>query len=80
MERIFVKYGNRKIYDKTSKQYVKLEEIAQIVRTGHNIQVIDHKTKNDITYQVLVSVLNSQLLTYNNNNVGEIVSLINKGQ
>jgi hypothetical protein len=39
---------------------VTLEEIAQIVREGNEIQVIDNKTKNDITYTTQIQLLFDQ--------------------
>ncbi len=45
--RIIKRYQNRKLYDTHQSCYVTLEEIAQIIREGNEIQVIDNKTKND---------------------------------
>ena len=42
--RIIKRYQNRKLYDTHQTCYVTLEEIAQIIREGHEIQVIDNKT------------------------------------
>jgi hypothetical protein len=39
---------------------VTLEEIAQIIREGNEIQVIDNKTKNDITYMTMIQLLFDQ--------------------
>ena len=49
--RIIKRYQNRKLYDTHQSCYVTLEEIAQIIREGNEIKVIDNKTKNDITTQ-----------------------------
>ena len=43
--RIIKRYQNRKLYDTHQSCYVTLEEIAQIIREGHEIQVIDNKLK-----------------------------------
>ena len=58
--RIIKRYQNRKLYDTHQSCYVTLEEIAQIVREGHEIQVIDNKTKNDITYMTQIQLLFDQ--------------------
>lgn len=58
--RIIKRYQNRKLYDTHQSCYVTLEEIAQIIREGHEIQVIDNKTKNDITYQTQIQLLFDQ--------------------
>lgn len=58
--RIIKRYQNRKLYDTHQSCYVTLEEIALIVREGHEIQVIDNKTKNDITYTTQIQLLFDQ--------------------
>src|SRR6187402_1631946 len=58
--RIIKRYQNRKLYDTYQSCYVTLEEIAQIIREGHEIQVIDNKTKNDITYITQIQLLFDQ--------------------
>lgn len=58
--RIIKRYQNRKLYDTHQSCYVTLEEIAQIIREGNEIQVIDNKTKNDITYQTQIQLLFDQ--------------------
>ncbi|MCK5883256.1 MAG: polyhydroxyalkanoate synthesis regulator DNA-binding domain-containing protein [Bacteriovoracaceae bacterium] len=58
--RIIKRYQNRKLYDTHQSCYVTLEEIAQIVREGHEIQVIDNKTKSDITYITQLQLLSDQ--------------------
>jgi polyhydroxyalkanoate synthesis repressor PhaR len=58
--RIIKRYQNRKLYDTHQSCYVTLEEIAQIMREGNEIQVIDNKTKNDITYITQIQLLFDQ--------------------
>ena len=58
--RIIKRYQNRKLYDTHQSCYVTLEEIAQIIREGNEIQVIDNKSKNDITYQTMLQLLADQ--------------------
>jgi polyhydroxyalkanoate synthesis repressor PhaR len=58
--RIIKRYQNRKLYDTFQSCYVTLEEISQIVREGNEIQVIDNKTKNDITYMTQLQLLADQ--------------------
>jgi polyhydroxyalkanoate synthesis repressor PhaR len=58
--RIIKRYQNRKLYDTHQSCYVTLEEIAQIIRDGHEIQVIDNKTKRDITYSTQIQLLFDQ--------------------
>jgi len=58
--RIIKRYQNRKLYDTHQSCYVTLEEIALIMREGNEIQVIDNKTKNDITYITQIQLLFDQ--------------------
>ena len=62
--RIIKRYQNRKLYDTHQSCYVTLEEIAQIIREGHEIQVIDNKTKNDITYITQIQLIRSRKKKY----------------
>ena len=79
MERIIVKYANRKLYDKGTKQYVTLKEVKSLVNNGESFRVIDNKTKQDITYNTLATIAYNNLLNTNNKNENELISLINKG-
>ena len=58
--RIIKRYQNRKLYDTFQSCYVTLEEIAQIIREGNEIQVIDNKTKSDITCTTQIQLLFDQ--------------------
>ena len=58
--RTIKRYQNRKLYDTYQSCYVTLEEISQIIREGNEIQVIDNKTKNDITYMTQIQLLFDQ--------------------
>ena len=55
--RVIKRYQNRKLYDTHQSSYVTLEEIAEIIREGYEIKVIDNKTKEDITYITQVQLL-----------------------
>jgi len=51
------KYANRKLYDTRTSQYVTLDGIADLVRAGHDIRVVDRDTGNDITQVVLSQIV-----------------------
>ncbi len=51
------KYANRRLYDTRQSRYITLDELAQIVRGGTDVSVIDAKSGNDLTRQVLIQVL-----------------------
>ena len=51
------KYANRKLYDTRTSRYVTLDGIADLVRAGHDIRVVDRDTGNDITQVVLSQIV-----------------------
>lgn len=55
--KIIKRYQNRKLYDTHESSYVTLDEIAKMIKNGEEIQVIDNKTKNDITVATLTQLL-----------------------
>jgi polyhydroxyalkanoate synthesis repressor PhaR len=51
------KYANRRLYDTESSAYVTLDRLAQMIRDGRDFQVVDAKTGEDITHQVLTQII-----------------------
>jgi len=51
------KYENRRLYDTTNSRYVNLEDVAEMVRQGAEVQVLDAKTSDDLTRTVLTQVI-----------------------
>ncbi|HEY6875827.1 MAG TPA: polyhydroxyalkanoate synthesis regulator DNA-binding domain-containing protein [Candidatus Dormibacteraeota bacterium] len=51
------KYANRKLYDTRTSKYVTLDGIADLVREGHDIRVVDRDTGHDITQVVLSQIV-----------------------
>lgn len=51
------RYANRKLYDTQRSCYVTLEEIAQMIRHGEDVRVIDNKTKEDLTAVTLAQII-----------------------
>ncbi len=58
--RVYKKYANRRIYDTFASGYVTLEELAEVVRQGGEVKVIDAKTKEDVTAFILTQVVLEQ--------------------
>ncbi len=58
--RIIKRYANRKMYDSQESRYVKLQDIAEMVREGIDVQIIDNKTKEDITARTLAQMFSEQ--------------------
>lgn len=57
MVRRIKRYESRKLYDTEESRYVSLEELAEWVRAGQEIQVIDNGTSEDVTAQTLTQVI-----------------------
>jgi len=51
------KYANRRLYDTESSTYITLDRLAQMVREGREFEVVDAKTGDDITRQVLTQII-----------------------
>lgn len=51
------RYANRKLYDTETKRYVTLEDLADFVRQGEDVRVVDHATGEDLTSQTLLQVV-----------------------
>lgn len=58
--RIIKKYPNRRLYDTAISSYITLEDTRRLVLEGLDIQVIDARTKNDITHGTLLQILVDQ--------------------
>ena len=54
---IIKKYENRRLYDTSNSRYVNLEDIAQMVREGTEVQVLDAATGEDLTRLVLTQIV-----------------------
>lgn len=57
MVRRIKRYESRKLYDTEESRYVSLEELAEWVRAGQEIQVVDNGTGEDVTAQTLTQVI-----------------------
>jgi polyhydroxyalkanoate synthesis repressor PhaR len=57
---VIKRYPNRKLYDTQAKQYITLDRIAELIREGSEIQVIDHASGEDITALTLSQVILEQ--------------------
>ncbi len=51
------KYENRRLYDTAASRYINLEDVADMVRHGIEVQVLDAKTGEDITRVILTQII-----------------------
>lgn len=54
---LFKKYANRRLYDTEKSTYVTLNQVADIIREGRQVEVIDAKTKEDVTAFILTQIV-----------------------
>ena len=55
--RVVKRYSNRKLYDTVESRYVTLPQIAEYVRQGEDVRIIDNTTKEDLTRMTLAQIL-----------------------
>ena len=55
--RVIKRYSNRKLYDTKDSRYVTLLQIAEMVRGGAEVQIIDNNTKEDLTEVTLAQII-----------------------
>ena len=51
------KYANRRLYDTRKSTYITLDDLATMVREGHEFRVVDAKSDVDITRSVLTQII-----------------------
>ncbi|HXH00139.1 MAG TPA: polyhydroxyalkanoate synthesis repressor PhaR [Sphingomicrobium sp.] len=51
------KYANRRLYDTGSSSYITLDRLAAMIREGRDFKVVDAKSGEDITHQILTQII-----------------------
>jgi len=54
---IVKKYANRRLYNTESSSYITLEHLAAMTRAGRDFKVVDARTEDDITHNVLTQII-----------------------
>jgi polyhydroxyalkanoate synthesis repressor PhaR len=65
--RIIKRYSNRKLYDTKGSRYVTLLQIAEMVRGGEEVQIIDNNTKDDLTEITLAQIIYEEQKAHSRN-------------
>jgi polyhydroxyalkanoate synthesis repressor PhaR len=55
--KIIKRYTNRKLYDTVESRYVTLDEIAEMVKSGVDVKIIDNRSKEDLTSITLAQII-----------------------
>ena len=51
------RYASRRLYNTETSDYVTLEDIANFIRDGREVQIVDLKTGDDLTRQYLLQII-----------------------
>lgn len=54
---VIKKYENRRMYDTSQSRYINLENLAELIREGADVQVVDAKTGEDLTRVTLTQII-----------------------
>lgn len=54
---IIKKYANRRLYNTRSSSYITLDFLAKLTREGKDFQVVDAKSGDDITHNILTQII-----------------------
>lgn len=54
---IVKKYENRRLYNTLTSQYINQDQVAQLIRDGYDVRVIDAATGEDITRLILAQIV-----------------------
>ncbi len=57
---IIKKYANRRLYHTEISQYITLEDVADMVRKGEELKVVDARTGQDLTRAILTQIIVEQ--------------------
>ena len=56
-QRLIKKYPNRRLYDTQTSTYITLADVKQLVLDHEDFQVIDAKTNEDLSRQILLQII-----------------------
>jgi polyhydroxyalkanoate synthesis repressor PhaR len=55
--KVIKRYTNRKLYDTVESRYVTLDEIAEMIKGGADVKIVDNRTKEDLTSITLAQII-----------------------
>jgi polyhydroxyalkanoate synthesis repressor PhaR len=55
--KVIKRYTNRKLYDTEESRYVTLDEIAQMIKGGGEVKIVDNRSKEDLTSITLAQII-----------------------
>lgn len=79
MMRTIKRYSNRKLYDTAEKRYITLEGIAELIRGGQDVEVIENDTGEDLTAVTLSQIIFEQQKRGSSTSRGFLTNVIRFG-
>lgn len=73
--KLIKRYANRKLYDTEHSCYVTLEEIADMVKDGEDLRIVDNRTGEDLTSVTLTQIIYEDQKKPNQKSVLPLVAL-----
>lgn len=74
------RYANRKLYDMELSRYVTVDEVAEQIKNGFSVKIIDNKSGDDITSNTLSQIiLEAEKKTRHKVNTSVLESIIKSG-
>lgn len=57
---VIKRYASRRLYNSDISEYVTLGEVADLIRAGKDVKIVDKKTGEDLTRQYLLQIISEQ--------------------
>jgi len=51
------KYANRKLYDTKDKQYLTMDRLGELIKSGEEVSIVDNETGDDLTSSIVSQLL-----------------------
>ena len=77
--KVIKRYTNRKLYDTVESRYVTLDEIAEMIKAGGEVKVIDNRSKDDLTAVTLAQIIFEEEKKSSRTSMKTLLGLIRQG-
>jgi polyhydroxyalkanoate synthesis repressor PhaR len=51
------KYANRKMYDRTDKRYITMDQLSELIKSGEEVSIVDNNTGEDLTSAIVSQLI-----------------------
>jgi polyhydroxyalkanoate synthesis repressor PhaR len=77
--KVIKRYTNRKLYDTVESRYVTLDEIAEMIKAGAEVKIVDNRTKDDLTSITLAQIIFEEEKKTSKMSLKTLLGLIRQG-